>query len=45
MDLIALLVGAAGGLFVGAAGYRYMLKRNPEKLEAWAREIKARTRG
>lgn len=45
MDLITLAIGAAVGLFVGAAGYRYMLKRDPERLEAWAREIKARTRG
>lgn len=45
MDLITLGLGFAGGLFVGAAGYRYLLKRDPEKLEAWAREIKSRTRG
>lgn len=43
MDLITLAIGIAVGLFVGAAGYRFMLKRNPEQLEAWAREIKART--
>lgn len=45
VDLITLGLGFAGGLFVGAAGYRYMLKRDPAKLEAWAQEIKARTRG
>lgn len=44
MDLITLGLGFAGGLFVGAAGYRYLLKRDPAKLEAWAREIKSRTR-
>ena len=28
------------GVSLGAAGYRYYLKRDPEKLEAWAKLIK-----
>jgi hypothetical protein len=35
--LIAVAVACVG---LGAAGYRYLLKRNPEKLEAWAAAIK-----
>ncbi len=34
--LAAFLIGAGAGL----AAYRYSLKRDPEKLEAWARAIK-----
>lgn len=28
------------GLAIGAAGYRYFLKRDPDALEAWAKKIK-----
>lgn len=34
---LALLIGVA----VGAWGYRYWLKRDPERLEAWAKRLKA----
>lgn len=44
MELISIVLAALVGLCVGAGGYRYMLKRDPEKLEAWARQIKAKTR-
>lgn len=37
---IANMLFLAGGLIVGAMGYRYMLKRDPEKLEAWAQAAK-----
>lgn len=37
--LVLILVGLAG-VGLGAAGYRYMLRRNPEKLEAWATAIR-----
>lgn len=30
----------AGGAAAGAMGYRWMLKRDPEKLEAWAQAAK-----
>lgn len=30
-----------GSLTLGPWGYRYYLKKDPEKLEAWARQIKA----
>lgn len=43
MELIMFLAGCAAGLFVGAAGYRYMLKRDPDKLEEWARVIREKT--
>lgn len=43
MDLMTLAIGLAIGLFVGASGYRYMLKRNPDKLEEWARIIREKT--
>lgn len=39
-----LVAGLALGVFVGAAGYRYLLKRDPERLEAWAKELKAASR-
>ncbi len=32
----ALIVGPA----IGAWGYRYYLKKNPEQLEAWAQKLK-----
>jgi hypothetical protein len=41
MELISVAIGFAAGIAVGFAGYRYSLKRNPEKLEAWAKSIKA----
>jgi len=34
---LAFVAGAA----VGAWGYRYWLKRDPERLEAWAKRLKA----
>lgn len=40
----SLIVVVAVGLAcigLGAAGYRYLLKRNPAKLEDWAAAIKA----
>jgi hypothetical protein len=41
MELLVPLATFAAGIAVGFAGYRYSLKRNPEKLEAWAKSIKA----
>lgn len=32
------------GVAVGAWGYRYMLKRDPAKLEEWADQIRAAKR-
>lgn len=43
MDLIVLIVVAVVCFGAGAAFYRYMLKRDPEKLEAWARAIREKT--
>jgi hypothetical protein len=40
-NLLILALMALVCIGIGAAGYRYMLKRNPEKLEAWAQEINA----
>ena len=40
MELILATSALAIGICIGAAGYRYVLKRNPAKLEAWARQIK-----
>jgi hypothetical protein len=40
MELIPIAIAFVGGLAAGAAGYRYMLKRDPAKLEAWAKKIK-----
>lgn len=40
MELITHAVTLTVGIALGFAGYRYYLKRNPEKLEAWARRIK-----
>ncbi len=31
----------AAGVAVGAWGYRYWLKRDPERLEAWAKRLKS----
>ena len=45
MDVLAFAIGFAAGSVVGVLGgmalYRRHLKRNPEKLEALARAIKA----
>lgn len=40
MDLISLATGLVIGALAGAWGYRYMLKRDPVKLEMWAAEVK-----
>jgi hypothetical protein len=39
-----LLLGFAAGVALGAAGYRYSLKRWPDRLEALAAEIKRQRR-
>lgn len=39
VDAAIFLVGAA----VGAWGYRYLLKRDPETLEEWARKARSFT--
>jgi hypothetical protein len=41
LSLLVLIFGALACIGLGAAGYRYLLKRNPAKLEAWAAAIKA----
>lgn len=41
MEFLIILLAFLAGLAVGFAGYRYSLKRDPEKLEAWAKSIKA----
>lgn len=44
--MIELIVDAAIFLFgaaVGAWGYRYLLKRDPETLEEWARKARSLT--
>lgn len=38
-NILMLAVMAIVCIGIGAAGYRYMLKRNPAKLEAWVQEI------
>lgn len=45
MDLFFTVGAFAVGAAFGAMGYRYMLKRDPETLERWAREWKAKTKG
>lgn len=40
-ELIPLAIAVLVGICLGAAGYRYLLKRNPAKLEAWAAAAKA----
>lgn len=43
MDIITITLYVVAALLLigtGAAGYRYMLKRDPAKLEAWAKAIK-----
>lgn len=41
MELILMLVMFAIGAGCGAAGYRYMVKKDPATLEKWAAEAKA----
>lgn len=41
MELIPLIIAGVVGIALGAMGYRYLLKRNPEKIEQWAAEIAA----
>lgn len=41
LSLVVVVLGALVCIGAGAAGYRYMLKRNPAKLEQWAAQIKA----
>lgn len=40
MEFMTHLIALAVGVALGLMAYRYQLKRNPEKLEAWARQIK-----
>jgi Na+-transporting methylmalonyl-CoA/oxaloacetate decarboxylase gamma subunit len=39
-SLLVLIIVAVACIGLGAAGYRYLLKRNPAKIEAWAAAIK-----
>lgn len=41
MELVSLAAGIAIGITVGVMCYRYLLKRNPEKLERWAAQAKS----
>jgi hypothetical protein len=41
MDLISLAIGIAIGIAVGVMCYRYLIKRDPEKLERWAAQAKS----
>lgn len=43
MDPISVLVGLVVGVAIGAWGYRYAMKRDPEALEALAKEIRRRS--
>lgn len=40
MEIIILVVACAVSFGAGMACYRYMLKRDPVKLEEWAKEAK-----
>jgi hypothetical protein len=40
MDIIAMGLALIVGAALGAGGYRYMLKRDPAALEAWAKKLK-----
>lgn len=40
MEVVILVVACAVSFGVGMASYRYMLKRDPVKLEQWAQEAK-----
>lgn len=44
MELIFIAAALVVGIGLGAMGYRYMLKRDPEKLEEWAKLIREKTR-
>lgn len=39
MEFIPVIVSGIVGIALGAMGYRYLLKRNPAKIEEWARAI------
>jgi hypothetical protein len=41
MDLLVNAIVLVVGFGAGAAFYRYTLKRDPAKLDAWSAEIKA----
>jgi hypothetical protein len=41
IEILTNLVALLAGVGIGAAGYRYYLKRDPSKLEAWAQALKA----
>ena len=41
LSIVVIILGALACIGLGAAGYRYMLRRNPDKLEQWAQQIKA----
>lgn len=43
MDPISFLIGLVVGAAVGAWGYRYALKRDPDALEDLAKEIRRRS--
>lgn len=43
MDPISLLIGIVVGGAIGAWGYRFVLKKDPEALEDLAKEIKRRS--
>ncbi len=38
--LVPMLIGFVIGVACGAAGYRWMVKNDPVKLEKWAKELK-----
>jgi hypothetical protein len=42
--MIMMMLSGLAGVAVGAMGYRYLLKRDPETLERWAQEFKAQGR-
>ncbi len=44
MELIFIAAALVVGIGLGTMGYRYMLKRDPEKLEEWAKLIREKTR-
>jgi hypothetical protein len=43
MDPISFLIGVVVGVAIGAWGYRYALKRDPDALEDLAKEIRRRS--
>jgi hypothetical protein len=38
--MFTLAIGVVVGVALGAAGYRYLWKHDPAKLEAWAERIR-----